>query len=1606
MITNRSFFKFNPLLLALFFGAHAQAAVTDISTYPLSTYTATSSTDVKPNVLFVLDDSGSMSDDYLPDWATDSTDYYYKNTAYNGIAYNPSVRYYPPTMYNSDGTVNASAYPSMVGTSTTTGGNSSATSLSPNWHSVPDNPFLNTNKSDLVNNAYYYTIIPGEYCTLPSMRSCTTATAPTGSNTVPAPIRWCDSSALTTCRSNNDSTFSNLRMATPRTATLTVSGASTGNNVTGITVSGQQIMSGTATASTTSSTFAQNIAAQINLCSNSIPTSSNCTVVGYVASSFGSSITILAPGAITATPVISQGTHTVTATAFAPGAIPGENLRTTITSTVNSYVYPGTAAKAVKRTDCVGTTCTYVEEMTNYANWWAYYSSRMQMMKTAASNAFASLDTAADLANNVSRFRVGYMTINNTNGGDFLNLGEFSTSQKHNWYTILFAATPGHTTPLRGALATAGKLYAGKETSINGVTVTDPLQYSCQQNYTILSTDGFWNETATPTKLDGTAIGNQDSGEPRPLNDGGTAQIQQRTAHLQSATITPLLQKQISQLQATIGYLQQSTKSGGSWSSYLNVNSCTWGNNTKCRYLSYSYPGVATCTVDVDTNTSSGQIWHGPTRTKACNTVVTSAWANAGTCVQTTTPDSSGYTTQCQTIASTGTWVNATSCDTTSGTQACQYASWGSWSNASSCTPLAQDTGPVYTVAQAVGCQSITASGGVSNTLADVAEYYYTTDLRSSVVADGTGTCTGPIISPATTATDLCENNVPVFGRDQATSQHMTTFTLGLGAQGEMVYTPDYWNATSGDFYDIKAGTTATPTSGICSWQSSGACNWPTPSNNYLTNIDDLWHAAIDGRGTYYSATDPATLSSGLAATLNTIINTPKPGTAAAAASSNPNVSSTDNFVFSSSYKSVEWYGELVRQQINATTGVISSVQWSGMALLDCATTSWAQSTAYVPGAIYQYAGTCYQVAVAYTSGTSFGSADTTNSNIIVDAGGTNITPLASRNIYFNGTSGLTQFLWANLTGPQQSYFTEPAITYVNSTTGLSQFCTVGACLTSAQKTSAAGANLVNFLRGDRSNEISFYRQRTHVLGDIVSSEGRYVKQPLFTYGDAGYSGYVSLKAARQGEVYVAANDGMLHAFNADTGQESWAYIPSMVLPNLYSLADKLYNDKHQYFVDGTPEVGDMCPNATTLPTGTCTASQWKTILVGGLNRGGKGYYALDITDPANPAVLWEISSATTGFSDLGYTYGNPKITKLKDGRWVVIFTSGYNNATGNGVLYVVNAATGALIRTISTNATGFSATSPSGLARISAYAPQSQTDNTTYAVYGGDLFGNLWRFDINGDIGATGYDAQLLVTLKDASSNVQPITAKPTVTTISTTANPGGLPVVFIGTGQYLGTSDIGSTSQQSFYAIKDKLNSTTYTTPHSGSSGFVQQTLVSGTCPASAPATLCTSLQAVRTVASNTVDWNTNNGWYMDFLGSGERSTTDSSLGLGTLVFTTIAPQASTASVCGTVATGCSGSYSYALNYLTGGAVDGAYNVAATSLGCVIATRPVLIELPNGTIIELIRTSGGGPILTPDGGGTTTGGGDLGSTSTLDPTIHSNASGATRRTSWRTLQ
>lgn len=415
-----------------------------------------------------------------------------------------------------------------------------------------------------------------------------------------------------------------------------------------------------------------------------------------------------------------------------------------------------------------------------------------------------------------------------------------------------------------------------------------------------------------------------------------------------------------------------------------------------------------------------------------------------------------------------------------------------------------------------------------------------------------------------------------------------------------------------------------------------------------------------------------------------------------------------------------------------------------------------------------------------------------------------------------------------------------------------------------ATTTSPSGdVALFNWFRGLQDDTTAAFRSRVHKLGDIVYAEPVSVGKSLWKYTSPDYASFIAATASRTAVVYQAANDGMLHAFNAKTGQELWAYVPSMILQhvNEYASADYM----HRFLVDGTPAVGDVK-----------ISNSWKTILVGGLRAGGHGFYALDVTNPADASneaglaakVLWEFpndASSTSVSNNIGLSFGKPVIVKTKAAGWVVLVTSGYNNYDGDGKghLFVLDAATGALIKDIPT--TAGSSSDPSGLAHISAYAENGAFDPLIEQVYGGDLEGNVWRFDLSGD-NVSEWNVKKLATLVDASGVAQPITTELEL------ANVHGKRFVLVGTGKMLAVQDVTNTKTQSFYALIDDL--TPNPTISTLRTRLVQRT-VSGNA-----------------IVGNTADYATKRGWYIDFPGSGERLNYRPSIALGILFFNTNKP------------------------------------------------------------------------------------------------------------------
>ncbi|MBS1208092.1 MAG: pilus assembly protein [Proteobacteria bacterium] len=363
---------------------------------------------------------------------------------------------------------------------------------------------------------------------------------------------------------------------------------------------------------------------------------------------------------------------------------------------------------------------------------------------------------------------------------------------------------------------------------------------------------------------------------------------------------------------------------------------------------------------------------------------------------------------------------------------------------------------------------------------------------------------------------------------------------------------------------------------------------------------------------------------------------------------------------------------------------------------------------------------------------------------------------------------------------------------------------------------SQSASDYILYLRGDRTKELANggkYRTRSSLLGDIVDSKVTAVAAPDANLTDLYNLGYSSFKrnyASRKTVVYVGANDGMLHAFDGSVtstsgGSELFAYIPSLIYSDssldtadggLSSLGSPSFS--HHFLVDGTPNVFDVDFYKT--PSPIATTNDWHSLLVGGLGKGGKGYYAIDVTDPSAwtsdtlvaSKVLWEFSH-----SHMGYSYGDAQVVKTAKYGWVVVLTSGYNNDDGKGYFFFVHPRTGALLETVVTSEGSTSA--PLNLAHASAFVPNYK-DGTADAVYAGDLQGNVWRLDLTPTSGNYAAPTRIAI-LKDSSGTVQPVTTKPLVE-----IEPDSLKrYVLIGTGRLLADSDISSTQIQTFYALID---------------------------------------------------------------------------------------------------------------------------------------------------------------------------------------------------------
>ncbi len=436
------------------------------------------------------------------------------------------------------------------------------------------------------------------------------------------------------------------------------------------------------------------------------------------------------------------------------------------------------------------------------------------------------------------------------------------------------------------------------------------------------------------------------------------------------------------------------------------------------------------------------------------------------------------------------------------------------------------------------------------------------------------------------------------------------------------------------------------------------------------------------------------------------------------------------------------------------------------------------------------------------------------------------------------------------------------------------------------------GAQRLEYLRGNTAREdrlcancsAPVFRGRSSTpLGDIVNSAPVYVGGPTGDYRDtleAGrYSSFAGTRRAQAPVLYVGANDGMLHAFAASNGAELFAYVPWAVRNKLSNVSNTPYT--HQYTVDGTPSVGDVY-----------FAGSWKSMLVSGMNAGAAGLFALDVTDPGNfteakadKVVRWEIGDSD---ADVGFIFGRPLLVKTRDGRWRAIVGNGYNSANGHAVLLLVDVETGAIIRIDTRSGT---AGTPNGLSGVTVVSA-SDTGVADF-VYAGDLYGNLWKFDISAANAnswkvAYGNNGQPLPLFTAASG--QAITARPDVTRF-----PKGGYMVTVGSGRYVDISDNNAGSTQAIYGIWDNGSSP------ATSANLQTQTIVS-TATGGNGNTYRLSTHAVGPATDATIAgdnaisladyYSSKRGWKLNLPSSGERVVTEAAIRNGRLIVSTLIP------------------------------------------------------------------------------------------------------------------
>ena len=664
-----------------------------------------------------------------------------------------------------------------------------------------------------------------------------------------------------------------------------------------------------------------------------------------------------------------------------------------------------------------------------------------------------------------------------------------------------------------------------------------------------------------------------------------------------------------------------------------------------------------------------------------------------------------------------------------------------------------------------------------SNTLADVAMYYWKRDLRTLA------------------------NEVPTTPANPAFWQHMVTFGVGMGVTGSVSPTAAFQAITSG-----------------------AAVAWPDPTSSEAAKIDDLLHASVNSRGGFFSAADPKTFADELSDVLSTIVARVESSSTAAAASSASLQS--DTRLYTAGFRSTDWSGQLLaRHLVRDADGnlLLGSTAWDAEARLREQVTNGTRN-----------------IFTSAREAVSTGSTQT----------------LAAGGVSLQGT------LHAN----QQAALNHAPDGTLDS----------------------LGVNRINWLYGNESAHASF-RNRSgsgdaRLLGDIVNSNPQFAGKRDFGYrrlsdhGASYLTYFTGVVQSRPDMLYVGANDGMLHAFDAQSGMERFAYMPSeLLLPDSgasYARINRLMeqNYNHRYLMDGTATVADVYIGG------------WKSVLVGTMGAGGRTVFALDVSNPAGfgaSNVLWEFTDP-----DLGYGVGKPTIVRMSNGVWAAVFGNGYNSASHKAVLFIVSLSDGQLLAKVNTNNAADTAASPNGLAAPTAALRLDTMSATT--IYAGDLKGRLWRFDVTENLSTWDNSSKrtVLFQARDAGNAPQPITSAPEV---ALNPNDPGTLIVAFGTGSYFRAGDADSLQVQSLYGIIDD----------DGAAVSGRAELIGQSITWQGPFTVGGATYTLREISDNNIG--DRSGWYLDLVygnnANGERVVSKPTLLTGAVRdrvrFTTMIPE-----------------------------------------------------------------------------------------------------------------